>query len=356
MMGSENFPFFLYLYYMEDKIKSLIEKFYDDPDNISKNFGGPENFIRFILSKGSKYANLLDPKNQFFYDEGLQDLLIWEQYQASDNKPEFLREFVMEFLSNDLSVEGDKIFWVGDKDDLLFAFDDRGRDATARDIAKTVFNDDFNSWYDNVVNDFYDDCVTSLDSNNKILLSKRIVSELPPLTKDDIEQTTFLEELWEVEGQPETLSITDENIDSLLDDEETTEYIFKQFFSDLKADMENSYWNAYNSAYESELSKNVYDGLEDRFGDSGKMEVVGKNYKGQDNWKFVLDITSSFPYFFKEYFSDWKNHWNQVEYYGSFEQFMKDLFDSGVDQIDFRVPDYPDMDDVVSNYNEYVEI
>ena len=86
------------------------------------------------------------------------------------------------------------------------------------------------------------------------------------------------------------------------------------------------------------------------------MEVVGKNYKGQDNWKFVLDITSSFPYFFKEYFSDWKNHWNQVEYYGSFEQFMKDLFDSGVEQIDFRVPDYPDMDDVVSNYNEYVEI
>lgn len=133
---------------MEDKIKSLIEKFYDDPEAVSKNFGGPENFIRFILSKGGEYANLLDPKNEFFYDEGLQDLLIWEQYQASDNKPEFLREFVMEFLSNDLSVEGDKIFWVGDKDDLLFAFDDRGRDATARDIAKTVFNDDFYSWYD----------------------------------------------------------------------------------------------------------------------------------------------------------------------------------------------------------------
>lgn len=341
---------------MEDRIKSLLEKFYEDPELVSKNFGGPQGFIQFILSKGQKYIDYLDPKNEFFFDEGLQDLLIWEQYKASENKPEFLREFALEFLGNDLSVEGDKIFWVGDKDDLLFAFDDRGRDSTARSVAELVFNEDTFDWFNYVSDDFYNDCVTSLNGDNKSLLANRIVSELQPLTKDDIERTTFLQELWEVEGQPETLSITDENIDSLLDDEETTDYILTHFFPELRSDMLNAYWNAYNSAYESELSKNVYGGLEDRFGDSGKMEVVGKNYKGQDNWKFVLDITSSFPYFFKEYFSDWKNHWNQIEYYGSFEQFMKELFDSGVDRIDFRVPDYPDMNDVENIYNEYVEI
>lgn len=341
---------------MEDRIKSLIEKFYDDPETISKNFGGPENFIRFILSKGGEFANLLDPKNEFFFDEGLQDLLIWEQYKAAENKPEFLREFATEFLGNDLYVEGDKILWIGDKDDLLFAFDDSGRNGTARGVAESIFNEDTFEWFSDINDNFYDDCVTSLNSDNKSLLANRIVSELQPLTKDDIEQTSFLEELWEVEGQPETLKITDENIDSLLDDEETTDYIMTHFFPELKLDMGNAYWNAYNSAYESEISNLVYGGLKDRFGDSGKMEVVGKNYKGQDNWKFVLDITEEFPYFFELYFSDWKNHWNQIEYYGSFEQFMKELFDGSISRIDFRIPDYPDIDDIVSNYNDYVEI
>jgi hypothetical protein len=144
MMGSENFPFFLYLYIMDDKIVSLIEKFYDDPANVSKNFGGPENFIKFILSKGDKYSEYLDPKNEFFYDNDLQDLLIWEKYQVAEDKQQFLREFIVEFLDNDMDVEsGGKISWVIDKEDVLLAFDDRGRDGTARNVAEMIFNEDF---------------------------------------------------------------------------------------------------------------------------------------------------------------------------------------------------------------------
>ena len=55
------------------------------------------------------------------------------------------------------------------------------------------------------------------------LLANKIVSELPPLTSDDIEQTSFLEELWEIEGQSGFLSITADNITELLEDEKTTE-------------------------------------------------------------------------------------------------------------------------------------
>ena len=59
---------------MEDKISALIDKFYDNPIGVAKNFGGPEQFIRFVLSKGNPEEHYLDPKNQFFFDEGLQDL------------------------------------------------------------------------------------------------------------------------------------------------------------------------------------------------------------------------------------------------------------------------------------------
>ena len=59
-------------------------------------------------------------------------------------------------------------------------------------------------------------------------MANKIVSELPPLTSENIEQTSFLEELWEIEGQPETLSITSENVTELLEDEKTTKYIINK--------------------------------------------------------------------------------------------------------------------------------
>ena len=342
---------------MDDKVVSLIEKFYDNPDNVSKNFGGPENFIKFVLSKGGQYSEYLDPKNEFFYENDLQDLLIWEKYQSVEDKQQFLREFIVEFLDSDMDVEsGGKISWVIDKDDVLLAFDDRGRDGTARSAAEMVFNEDFNEHFSDVIDDFYDECIRTLNDKNESLLANKIVSELPPLTSDDIEQTSFLEELWEIEGQSGFLTITPDNITELLEDKETTNYIIANFFPDLKGDMMNAYWNAYNSAYENELSKEVYEGIEGLFGDSGKMIEVGKDYKGNSRWKYEIDVTKTFEYFFKEYFSDWKNHYNPIEYFGSFGEMLKQLFDDGMERIDFRIPDYPDYSEVESAYNEYVEI
>jgi len=343
---------------MDDKVVSLIEKFYDNPNNVSKNFGGPENFIKFVLSKGDKYSEYLDPKNEFFYENDLQDLLIWEKYQAAEDKQQFLREFVVEFLDSDMDVEsGGKISWVIDKDDVLLAFDDSGRDGTARNAAEMVFNEDFNEHFSDVITDFYDDCIRTLNDKNESLLANKIVSELPPLTSDEIKETPFLEELWEIEGQGGFLTITSDNIAELLGDDDTTEYIITNFFPDLKSDMINAYWNAYNVAYENELSKEVYEGIEGFFGDSGKMIEVGKDYKGNSNWKYEIDVTKTFEYFFKEYFSGWViPPYNPIEYFGSFKEMLNQLFDDGLERIDFRIPDYPDYSEVESAYNEYVEI
>jgi len=341
---------------MEDKISALIDKFYDNPSGVAKNFGGPEQFIKFVLTKGNPEEHYLDPKNQFFYDEGLQDLLIWEQYQSTPNKLEYLKRFISDFLESDLVVENGKISWVIDKEDVLLAFDDRGRDGTARYAAEMVFNEDFNEFFSDVNNDFYDDCIETLNDNNKRLLANKIVSELPPLTSEDIEQTSFLEELWEIEGQSGFLSITSDNISELLGDNETTDYIITNFFPDLKNDMMNAYHNAFNTAYEDELSKEVYSNLEGFFGDSGKMVNVGTNRAGNDIWTYAIDVTNTFDYLFKEFFMNWSNHYNPIEYYGSFKEMLNQLFDDGLNKIDFTIPDYPDSDEIESAYNEYVEI
>ena len=341
---------------MEDKISALIDKFYDNPTGVAKNFGGPEQFIKFVLTKGNPEEHYLDPKNQFFYDEGLQDLLIWEQYQTTPNKLEYFKRFISDFLESDLVVENDRIIWLIDKDDLLMAFDDRGRDGTAKYAAEMVFNEDYNEHFNDVIDDFYNDCVRTLNDKNESLLANKIVSELPPLTSDDIEQTSFLEELWEIEGQSGFLTITSDNISELLGDDETTDYIITNFFPDLKSDMMNDYHNAFNTAYEDELSKKVYSNLEGFFGDSGKMVNVGTNRAGNDIWTYAIDVTNTFDYLFREYFSDWENHYNPIEYFGSFGEMLNELFNDGLDRIDFRIPDYPDFDDVKKSYNEYVEI
>ena len=341
---------------MEDKISALIDKFYDNPSGVAKNFGGPEQFIKFVLTKGNPEEHYLDPKNQFFFDEGLQDLLIWEQYQSTPNKLEYLKRFISDFLESDLVVENDRIIWLIDKDDLLMVFDDRGRDGTAKYAAEMVFNEDYNEHFNDVIDDFYNDCVRTLNDKNEILLANKIVSELPPLTSEDIEQTSFLEELWEIEGQSGFLSITSDNISELLGDNETTDYIITNFFPDLKNDMMNAYHNAFNTAYEDELSKEVYSNLEGFFGDSGKMVNVGTNRAGNDIWTYAIDVTNTFDYLFKEFFMNWSNHYNPIEYYGSFKEMLNQLFDDGLNKIDFTIPDYPDSDEIESAYNEYVEI
>ena len=341
---------------MEDKISALIDKFYDNPTGVAKNFGGPEQFIKFVLTKGNPEEHYLDPKNQFFYDEGLQDLLIWEQYQTTPNKLEYFKRFISDFLESDLVVENDRIIWLIDKDDLLMAFDDRGRDGTAKYAAEMVFNEDYNEHFNDVIDDFYNDCVRTLNDKNESLLANKIVSELPPLTSDDIEQTSFLEELWEIEGQSGFLTITSDNISELLGDDETTDYIITNFFPDLKSDMMNDYHNAFNTAYEDELSKKVYSNLEGIFGDTVKMIVEGTNRAGNDIWTYAIDVTNTFDYLFREYFSDWENHYNPIEYFGSFKEMLNQLFDDGLNKIDFTIPDYPDSDEIESAYNEYVEI
>ena len=341
----------------DEKSNKIFRKFVEDPTSVSKLFGGFEETMKYFIKNG--LGDLLDPEDEFWYQHDLQDALIWNQYLNAEDKEAYIREFANKFFKSDIAIDGDKIYLIlSDRDDLLFMFDDRGRDATARDIAKTVFNDEYHEhFYGDVINNFYDDCVASLNSKDESLLKNKIISELGPLSIEDIKETEFLTELWEMEGQPETLSITKENIDSVYDDEDTMIYIMENFFPDLKSDMESTYYNAYNSAYEDKLSKEVYEGLEDLLGNSGGFITMGKYPTGKDRYVYQIDITKTFKDFFTKYFTDWKSHYNQIEYFGSFTQTLNEMMENGdVERIDFRIPDYPDLDNIVSNYNEYVEI
>jgi hypothetical protein len=146
----------------DEKSTKIFKKFIEDPKSVSKLFGGFEETMKYFIKNG--LGNLLDPEQEFWYQYDLQDALIWNQYLNSEDQETYVKEFANKFFKSDIAVEGDRVYLIlSDKDDLLFMFDDRGRDATSRDIAKNVFSEDYNEYfYGDVVNNFYDDCVKSL--------------------------------------------------------------------------------------------------------------------------------------------------------------------------------------------------
>jgi hypothetical protein len=201
-----------------------------------------------------------------------------------------------------------------------------------------------------------DTLVDDLDKTNRKLLGEKIIKELDgEISKEDIEDLDIdlLQELLEIQGSPEFLTIDTDNINEILDDEKSLKYINK--ISDIFSDLSNSWYNAYNLAYESEMSNLVWNGIEEMF---GKAKVYDYNFiqSGKKLYRkgIKIDVTPNIVNLFMDYFGN-QTHYHGIDYFGSFEYMMKEYFEEE-SKIDFRIPDYPDHSEVVKLYNEYVEL
>jgi len=120
---------------------------------------------------------------------------------------------------------------------------------------------------------------------------------------------------------------------------------------DLKSELYSIHGNAYNSAYESECYNLVMDGLQEYF--------VGKF-----DWEEVKQISGKVRYYpkikIRDFYSNVLSYleenirYDTLEYHGSYTEMMNSLFYDGVlDEISFRIPDYPDYQLVDKYINEY---
>jgi hypothetical protein len=282
--------------------------------------------------------------------------LIYKQLSNSKDKLEYIKNFIVRHTFNDLKIEGDKIIWDINPDDLVKFFDDSGRDGTAAGVAKIVFDNDFFEWFGGRTYLGVNDLVSELDKTNRKLLGKKIIDELNgEISKEDIENSDIdlLQELLEIQGSPEFLTIDTDNINEILDNYESLKYINE--ISDIFDDLSGSWDNAYNSAYESEVSNLVWSGIEEMF---GKTEVydytITQSGKKLYRKGIKIDVTPNIVNLFMDYFGN-QTHYHEIDYFGSFENLMKEYFEEE-SKIDFRIPDYPDHSEVVKLYNEYVDL
>jgi len=331
---------------MSDK---LLDLFYEDPDRVIRLLGDVRQFFKYLESKN--LIGDIDSTDDIWYENELQDLLVYKQLYNSEDKLDYIRRFIKEHHFNDLKIEGDKIIWDIDTSDFIKYFD---RDN--RYILEKVFDDDYYEWFNY---DYYDvvELVEELNEKNKDIFGKLIISELNnKITEEDIMENNIdlLEELLEIQGYPETLTIDEDNISQILSDKKTLKYLNKRY-NDIFHPLHSAWENANNSAYESELTRNIWNEIEDKF---GKAEIHNYNIKrdGKNHYRkgIRIDVTPNIVNLFMDYLGEW-DHYQEIDYYGNFENMMEEYFEN-VDKLDFRTPDYPDFREVRDLYNEYVEL
>ncbi len=303
-----------------DEIRSFVQSVFNDDY---------ESFYDFLKSKTKIDDKLVD---KFFIEE-IPNQHLKIMYERN---PQTTMNYIVDNFLGDVQKIGEEYFMTIGREDLSNFFDDRGRNGTARDVAKRVLGDESGEWY-------YDSYIEL----------ENIISELNKTNFEKL-KTRFLEKNEGKNFNEET--ITKELVDEM--DSNDISKAIKELDVDLSSELQNLYSSAENYAYEGELYDLVYRELKEFFGyeDFGKWE--NQSYKRIDGEVinkevFRVNVTKLLDRVIPEYLNmHLTEPDNQLEYQGNLEYVLNDLFDEGEDRLDFRIPEYPDYSRTRENIND----
>lgn len=303
-----------------DEIRSFVKSVFNDDY---------ESFYDFLKSKTKIDDKLVD---EFFVEE-IPNQHLKIMYERN---PQTTMNYIVDNFLGDVQKIGEEYFMTIGREDLSNFFDDRGRDGTARDVAKRVLGDEAGEWY-------YDSYIQL----------ENIISELNTTNFEKL-KTRFLEKN---EGKNFNDDIITKELVDEMDSNDISEAI-KELDVDLSSELQNLYSSAENYAYEGELYDLVYRELKEFFGyeDFGKWE--NQSYKRIDGQVinkevFRVNVTKLLDRVIPEYLNiHLTEPDNQLEYQGNLEYVLNDLFDEGEDRLDFRIPEYPDYSRTRENIND----
>ena len=306
-------------------IKDFVKKVFND------------NYISFYDFLEKKIDVSMDYVTEFFMEEIPQAYL-----KILYNKnPQSTIDYVVDEFLGDVKKEGDKYYMIMSRDDLSEFFDDRGRNGTARDVAKRVLTDEPTDWY-------YND---SVDVST-------VVEELDEGNFDNLLHKFFVEH----EGEEYDGEIITQEFMKNTTKNELSDMIYK-LDDELSSNLTNLYSTAENYAYEEEIYNLVNRELKDFFGTEKWGDYITSQIRKVDGTvvnreTFRVDVTNLLKRIVPEYIDMHVTEPdNQFEYQGNLENVIKDWFNETEDYLDFRVPEYPDyrllekqINDLYSDY------
>ena len=343
---------------MKQNAIKVLERFYSDPDNVIRFFGGVKEILEYVNKMSPEVFNEIDASLEIWYDNEVQDYILYNQLKNSDDKLEFIRRIISQHNLNDLKIDGDKIIYDADTSDMVNLFEKGRRGTDSQYVANLVLSGEYHEWV-NYYENSLEDIIELLSKENLLSLKKVMIENLNGvLSKEEIEDSDIdlLMEILEIQGNPNFLEVDMENVSDMLDDKETLKFIFDNHLTDVRNNLQSSYLNAYNQATEDMISEQVFSSIKEMLGDFEIKDFSIKNsHKTIYGQNFLVDVTPNIVGIFMNYLSGYDDRWRGIDYYGSFVNIMNQWLDDG-NRIDLDIPDYPDSDDVEKYFNEDLDI
>jgi hypothetical protein len=340
---------------MNEKYLKYVNEFIaGDFDYLIDMFDSMENILRFFHKKD--LLQYIDPFDTDVEDYQLE-ILNYLLNVVNDKKT---LEYCVAQLSDVIPQDGVYYIRVRDREDFAELFNDRGRDTTARDVAKAVLgedNDMFERW-GNTTDDIYRDVIEELNPENIERLKQNMLNQL---TNWKIEIDDDSPDLFNNYSEDGIFYLTPENVGDVIGDEESFMYLINNdYLEDLESELYSIHTNAYNSAYETEVYNDVTTELGTFFDmKSAKWEAVPlyKDATKLTEFYYVKFNPNELVGSIKKYVED-NNNWgysdNNLNYVSTWINMMNTFMDNGDEPwLDFSIPDYPDGRLVDKYINEF---
>lgn len=324
----------------------LVNDFNDgDHDFILDNFGNIESFFELLINKD--LFHLIDPEANGSEDWVNKYLL----YLHSSGRKEMFYNYVVSYL-DDVEIKDGKFYYVNrNREEIAYVFCDNSRHSSSRDIAERILDTDADYYepFDDTTNDIYNDVIDELNPKNLQSLKELIVFKLKD---ENIEtETELLENIAQEQNHPDYVVIDQSNVESIVDDEETMNFLLRNHLDELRSTLYSVHSNAYNTAYNDELWEEVWSELQTYFVGQGSFVQKPISIKSPEKTAehFEIEIRE-FESNILEYLENNKGYGNSgtLYYQGSYVNVLKEDFEC----LSLRYPDYPDYRKVDKYINE----
>lgn len=324
----------------------LVNDFNDnDHDSIIDNFGDIESFFEILKKKD--LFHLIDPEADGS-EYWVNTYLI---YLYDSDYKEMFYDYVISYL-DDVEMKGGKFYFSNrNREELAQVFCDNQRNTSSRDIAERILDNDADYFepFDDTTNDVYRDVIGELNDKNLQKLGELIVFEL----KDEkiSSETELLENIAQEQNHPEFAIIDQTNVQGVIDDEETMNYLLINHLGEMKSNLYSVHHSSYNTAYNDGLWNEIWSELQTYFIGEGSFiqKATSTRFPEKTVEHFEIEIRH-FESNILEYLKNNKGYGNTgtLNYQGSYTNILKEDFDC----LNLSFNDYPDYRTVDKYINE----
>lgn len=333
---------------MSNPGEKILKRFNEDGwEEIEPFFGEFENFYKYLKKFG------LD--NQLSLKEIPDELFNRYAYYLLQDNPEKVIDYIVDNTLTDIHKKSDGYYLrLRDREEISEFFKETRYENT-RDLVKNIMGEDWWEPYYNTTDNVYRDVIEELTPDNLKYFKERVLNELKDKSIEiNVMASEEMELIASEQGHDDHFFVTSENIDRVVDDKETMEYLLKYEIDDIRRDLYGLHSSAYNTAYTDEIWKDVMDEISTYFEPEFRTETVKVGEKTRYDEYIKIKDLHQIIYDYLDNYKDSPFNEDLMEYHGSFTGILTKMMDevSGYDFLDFWIRDYPDSSRVDRNINE----